>query len=275
MNAAAARLIATGALTVAALGLVGCTSSVPVALPLGAAADYQLGGASEPPAGVEVVARDSSEDPAPGLYNICYVNGYQTQPEDTAEWIAQAPDLVLHDPSGSPVFDPAWPDEAVLDVSTGEQRARIIERLLPAIERCAEKGFDAVEFDNLDTFARFPSLIDERDAVELAKLLVASAHEHGLAAGQKNTPQLGAAQARAIGFDFAVAEECVRFEECTSYTEVYGEQVIDIEYDDDLRDSWADTCAEPSRPTMTVLRDRDLVRAGTEGYRFATCDEAE
>jgi hypothetical protein len=46
--------------------------------------DYQIGGAHTPPSGVRVVSRDRSSAPAPGLYNICYVNAFHAQPEERA-----------------------------------------------------------------------------------------------------------------------------------------------------------------------------------------------
>jgi hypothetical protein len=63
-------------------------------------------------------------------------------------------------------------------------------------------------------------------------------HTGKLAAGQKNTPELGRRGPADIGFDFAVSEECRRFDECTAYTDVYGDYVIDIEYIDDLGAPW-------------------------------------
>ena len=44
--------------------------------PEGAGFDYQLGGAYTPPKGVKIVARDRTESPAKGFYNICYINGF-------------------------------------------------------------------------------------------------------------------------------------------------------------------------------------------------------
>ena len=86
------------------------------------------------------------------------------------------------------------------------------------IETCARKGFDAVEFDNLDSWTRFDGTdragavpFDEDDAVAYAARLTAIAHALGLAVGQKNTPQLDASTSLdVIGFDFAVVEECGR-----------------------------------------------------------------
>jgi hypothetical protein len=101
--------------------------------------------------------------------------------------------------------------------------------------------------------------------------LVRAAHGEGLAAAQKNTPQLGAQGRERTGFDFAVAEECVQYDECAAYTDVYGDRVLDIEYADTLEQSWSAVCSMTDRPRMTILRDRDLVPAGHEGHVFRHC----
>src|SRR3569623_3150943 len=85
----------------------GATAGAPVLPPVNAKADYQLGGAYAPPAGVMVVSRDRNEAPAVGLYNICYVNGFQLQPDEAAMWTSKHPDLILQD-NGPPVIDTAW-----------------------------------------------------------------------------------------------------------------------------------------------------------------------
>src|SRR5690349_4243867 len=73
--------------------------------PVNAGVDYQLGGAYPPPAGVEVVSRDRNAAPAAGIYNICYVNGFQIQPDEEQMWMDQYPDLILRDGNGDPVID--------------------------------------------------------------------------------------------------------------------------------------------------------------------------
>lgn len=261
--------VAAGAL---ALGLLlgGCAGGVDTggvqALPARAVVDYQLGGGYDPAEGVTVVARDSTDEPAAGLYSICYVNGFQTQPG--AEW---PDDLVLHDDSGAEVFDPGWPDERLLDIRTAAQREGAAAVLAPVIAGCAADGFQAVEFDNLDSYTRSDGALELEQAVAFASLLVREAHANGLAAGQKNTPQLAERGRDEIGFDFAVAEECRRYDECASYTEVYGDQVIDIEYVDDLGGSLDEVCADPQLPPATVLRDRPLAPAGAEGHVYQRC----
>ncbi|RKR76245.1 endo alpha-1,4 polygalactosaminidase [Frondihabitans australicus] len=234
--------------------------------PTTGAADYQLGGAYTPPKGVTVVTRDSTSKPAKGVYSICYVNGFQTQPD--VKWPS---DLILHAASGAPLVDPGWPDEHIIDISTAAKRTAAAKIIAKSTDLCARKGFSAVEFDNLDSYTRSKKQLTLDDAIAFAKLLVAEAHDRDLAAGQKNTDQLGSRGKTQIGYDFAVSEECDTFDECDQYTRVYGKHVIDIEYTDDLRGTFAQVCARKHTPPMTELRDRDLTTPGSKDYVYRSC----
>lgn len=236
--------------------------------PAGATPDYQLGGAYDPVDEIGIVVRDREETPADGIYSICYVNGFQTQPGELDIW---PDDLLLHDEAGKPLIDPGWPDEALLDTSTADQRDAIVAILTPWIRGCADAGFAGVEFDNLDSFTRSAGALTAADNASLAVELVSVAHEAGLAAGQKNSAELAASLQAEAGFDFAVAEECVAYDECARYTEAYGDHVIAIEYPDSLTTPFADACADPDTPASIVLRDRDLVTPADEGYLFELC----
>lgn len=233
--------------------------------------DYQLGGASAPAPGVTLVVRDAAERPAPGIPTICYLNGFQTQPGELDDWLATAPQALLLDADGAPVIDPGWPDEALLDPRTPDARTAIVNRLGPLIDRCAERGFVAVEFDNLDSYTRSDGVLSADDALALATLLVDRAHAAGLAAGQKNAVELSARGRDEAGFDFAVLEECDRWAECALATEVYGDQVLNIEYADDLRGSWAEVCARGEVPALTVLRDRMLTPPSSPDHVLDHC----
>jgi hypothetical protein len=253
--------------TTAVTGAGGPTSTSSAALwPAGAGFDYQLGGASPVPDGATVVARDSTDEPAGAGFDICYVNGFQTQPG--AEWPEP---LLVHDASGGLLVDPGWPDEHLLDISTPENREALAELQAPVVEGCAAAGFDAVEFDNLDSYSRSQGALDLDDAVAFATLLVQRTHDAGLAAAQKNTAELEARGRDEIGFDFAVVEECDRWDECSAFTDVYGDRVLDIEYADDLRGTFDDVCAREDTPASTVLRDRDLVPADDPAYVYERC----
>lgn len=276
LTVAVAALVATGLSGCAAGGPASPSSTSSAGdgytnLPTSGIPDYQLGGGYTPPSGVTIVERDSTDRPAPGTYGICYVNGFQTQPEAADAWLDDHPSAVLRDDDGDPVSDPGWPDEMLLDTSTAAKRAEIVRVLTASVARCADRGFDAVEFDNLDSWTRSHGALTRADNLALAAALVRVGHEHGLAVGQKNTPQLGASGRKTTGFDFVVAEECAHYRECSAYTKAYGAHVIDVEYADGADRSWDAVCADDDRPPMTILRDRDLVTPADDGYVFEHC----
>ncbi|OUE24420.1 endo alpha-1,4 polygalactosaminidase [Clavibacter michiganensis] len=253
----------------AATGALSSDTTAAVTLPpVGTGFDYQLGGASPIPAGVGIVVRDSTDTPAAGLYGVCYVNGFQTQPGEP--W----PDDLLVQGDDGPLIDPNWDDEFLLDTSTAAKRDAIAARQAATVDRCADAGFQAVEFDNLDSWVRSEGALDAEDALALATLLVDHAHGRGLAVAQKNTTDIGSRGRDEAGFDFAIAEECDRWEECADYTAVYGPHVLDVEYTDDLLDTAEGACArilalDPA--PRAIVRDRDLVPAGEDGYAYAAC----
>lgn len=256
--------------SLAVVALAGCSAptetedGIPLP-PVGQGFDYQLGEAYITPSLVAVIARDSTEEPDPEVYSICYVNGFQTQPGDSALWLEQHPELVLRDDAGRPVADPNWPDEYLLDTTTPENRAQLADLIGEIIDGCARSGFDAVEFDNLDTYARSDGRITIEDNIALAAEYTRIAHELRLAVGQKNSAEDSERLREEVGFDFAVSEECAAYSECHLYTSVYGALVFDIEYDGQ---HLLTACA--AIPTV-VLRDRLLVAPSSNKYNFGQC----
>jgi hypothetical protein len=232
--------------------------------PAGAPFDYQIGGPYRPAPGVRVISRDRSAAPAPGVYTVCYVNAFQAQPSELAWWRRAHPDLLLRTSDGAPVVDRDW-DEALLDVSTPARRTAAAAVVGAWIDGCARRGFQAVEPDNLDSYERSGGRLTPADNAAFAGLLARRAHADGLAIGQKNTADLLPRHA-AIGFDFAVTEECGRYRECADYASAYGGRVFDIEYRD--RDLPA---ACRSRGVSAVLRDRDVTPPGDPAHRYTTC----
>ncbi|WP_316784015.1 endo alpha-1,4 polygalactosaminidase [Streptomyces sasae] len=250
----------TGALFVAAPSTQAATVSLP---PTHAGFDYQIGGAYTPPAGVKVVTRDHTASPAAGLYNICYVNAFQAQPGAEGEW---ASDLLLRDSAGKVVYDEDW-GEALLDVSTNAKRQRIASQIGSQIDGCRDKGFQAVEPDNYDSYSRSGNRLTANDAQAFIKLLSARAHADGLAIAQKNTPEL-AGNRTANGLDFAVAEECGQYDECGDYTNAFGNNVIVIEYTNSGRSK---ACKGWGGTLSIVQRDVAVSPAGSSGYVRKTC----
>lgn len=231
--------------------------------------DYQLGGGYRSDAGI--VVRDRTDAVDPDAYNVCYVNGYQTQPGSGDFWSRQGRGALLLRQRGNPVHDPGWRDEVLLDTSTAEKRRRLAAIVGRWVAGCAVDGFRAVEVDNLDSFTRSRGLLTRRDNLRLARVLAARAHAAGLAYAQKNLAGLPADRARSVGFDFAVAEDCQVYDECGTYRRVYGRHVIDIEYADEGRSGFERACARRGDLWPIVFRDRDLRLPGQRGYVRESC----
>ncbi len=229
---------------------------VVTAPPGGGDVDYQLGGAVRPAARVDIVVRDRNAPPAPGRYNVCYVNGFQTQPDEAAFWRHRWSLVLKKD--GRPVVDEAWGSGS--DIRTTTKRAALARIVGRWIDGCARDGFDAVEFDNLDSWSRSRGLVTRAQARAFARTLVARAHANGLAAGQKNWAEL---DGTALGFDFAVAEECGRYAECGKYVASYGRRVLVIEY---RRADFTRACSRWGSRLGIVLRDRALSRNGVRAW---------
>ncbi|WP_375496874.1 endo alpha-1,4 polygalactosaminidase [uncultured Jatrophihabitans sp.] len=266
-----------GLLALILLG-AGCASAAPPTRsatkvrhlpPVAAIADYQLGGSYRPAKDVRIVDRDRTSSPARGRYNICYLNAFQTQPEENGFWRAKHRSLLLR-VRGHYVQDPGWPGEYLLDTSTAAKRSALIKVVGSWIDGCAPKGFAAVEPDNLDSWTRqgVRGAITRADNVAFARLLIARAHARGLAIAQKNTAGLDGVR---IGFDFAVAEECQVYRECGAYKKFFGRHVIEIEYTDNPRSAWTTACRLRHGKISIILRDRDVVPRGARGYRYAHC----
>jgi hypothetical protein len=154
-----------------------------------------------------------------GAHAVCYVDAGTW--EDFRPDAGAYPASVKGDPNG-------WPGERWLDI-----RATAV--LLPIINarvaKCAAAGFDAVDFDNVDGYQNktgFPLTAAEQ--LTFNEDLAALAHAHGLSVGLKNdTAQLGAL---ASSFNFAINEQCARFDECDAYDgwTAAGKAVVEVEY---------------------------------------------
>ena len=240
--------------------------------PANAPFDYQIGSPYTPPAGVQVVSRDHAESPAAGLYNICYVNGFQAQPEELSSWKANHDDLLLKN-GGSYVVDGDW-NEVLLDTSTAAKRDALTKIVGAWMDSCAAKGFKAVEVDNLDSWTRSKSLLTQANAVAYATSLAGYAHAKGLAIAQKNTVEIASVGKSQVGFDFAIAEQCADYEissgtpECQGFVDAYGAHVIVIEYDNS---HYQQACTRYGGTLSIIQRDVDVTAPGSSSYVYKAC----
>lgn len=122
-----------------------------------------------------------------------------------------------------------WPGERWLDV---RQLALLGPILAARLDLCKAKGFDGVEFDNVDGYANntgFP--LTYSDQLRFNTFLANEAHKRHLSVGLKNDPK------QVVDlvpyFDWAIVEECFQFQECSSYLPfVRAEKpVLAIEYE--------------------------------------------
>ncbi|MEO3756377.1 endo alpha-1,4 polygalactosaminidase [Streptomyces sp. B6B3] len=268
-----AAVAAAAAAVIASLLVIATAGASPEAVsppPTGAGFDYQIGGAYALPEGATVVSRDREDPPAePGepqgadVYSICYVNAFQVQPGELADW---DDDLLLRDGNGEVIIDEEW-QEALLDISTADRRERIAATVNGWIDGCAEAGYQAVEPDNFDSFTRSGGRFDDEAAMAYIALLSEHAHAQGLAIAQKNTSELSGERAR-TGLDFAIAEECGEQGNCHEFTAAYGDDVIVIEY---TPEGLAAACREYGDRLSIVRRDSLVVTPDEDGYVRETC----
>ncbi|WP_239124020.1 endo alpha-1,4 polygalactosaminidase [Rhizocola hellebori] len=156
-----------------------------------------------------------------GRHAICYVNVGAA--EDFRPDHGRFPDRLL----GKPLD--GWPGERWLDIRAWEELRPIFAA---RFTMCRDKGFDAVEPDNVDGYANdsgFP--LTGSDQLAFNRRVAELAHEHGLAAGLKNDVEQAADLVAAM--DFAVNEECARYRECDQLRVFVqaGKPVFHVEYD--------------------------------------------
>jgi hypothetical protein len=97
-----------------------------------------------------------------------------------------------------------WAGEKWLDI----RRLDLLAPILRArFDICQEKGFDAIEPDNMDNYTNDTGFdIVAEDQLQFALWLAQEAHARGLAIGVKNSPEQAPDLVEA--FDFAITEDC-------------------------------------------------------------------
>lgn len=121
-----------------------------------------------------------------------------------------------------------WPGERWLDI----RRLGALEPIMAArFQMCREKGFDAIEPDNMEAFSNrsgFP--ITAAQQLEYDLWIAGEAHSLGMAVLQKNDGEQSTQQQPY--FDGALTEQCNQYRECAEY-EPYlaaGKPVLNAEY---------------------------------------------
>jgi hypothetical protein len=158
---------------------------------------------------------------ARGRHVVCYLDAgtYEPGRPDSGTYPAAVLGKAL----------PDWPGERWLDVRRLDLLGPILESRL---DLCKQKGFDAVEPDNIDGYANdsgFPLTGD--DQLRFNRFLADAAHARGLSIGLKN--DLDQVAALQPSFDWAINEQCFQYDECDSLRPfaLAGKAVFIAEYD--------------------------------------------
>jgi hypothetical protein len=121
-----------------------------------------------------------------------------------------------------------WPGERWLDI----RRLNVLEPIMSArFQMCRDKGFDAVEPDNMEAFSNhtgFP--ITAAQQLEYDLWIAGEAHSLGMAVLQKNDGEQSAEQQPY--FDGALSEQCNQYRECANFAPYLaaGKPVLNAEY---------------------------------------------
>jgi hypothetical protein len=143
-----------------------------------------------------------------GKKAVCYmdVGSYEPNRPDSAQFPAG---LIGADVVG-------WPGEKWLDVRpSGPHYAELQAIMVARFRVCQEKGFDAVEPDNMESYTNSPGFpTSAADQIAFNKWVADTVHALGMAVFQKNDldqiPQL------IDSFDGILDEECNQYSECAA-----------------------------------------------------------
>jgi hypothetical protein len=121
-----------------------------------------------------------------------------------------------------------WPGEKWLDI----RRIGILGPIMKArLHRCDRKGFDAVEFDNVDGYQNDTGFrLSGADQLRYNVFLANHAHRLGMSAVLKN--DVGQIRTLIDYFDFALNEQCHQYHECDRLDRFVddGKAVFGVEY---------------------------------------------
>lgn len=187
---------------------------------------------------------------AQGRKVICYISVGSV--EDWRPDVADFPaEVIGNDYDG-------WPGEKWLDI----RRIDLLAPIMTArLDLCKEKGFDAVEPDNMqiaDNDSGFD--ITAADEIAYAKWLADEAHKRGLAIGIKNSPERVSELVDL--FDFAITEDCFDQGWCEEMSPFIaaGKPVFAAEYTDTGVDFGA-ACRKAADLQFSIIQKNRILTA--------------
>lgn len=204
---------------------------------------------------------------AAGVYTVCYldVGSYEPGRPDSAQY----PDYLKIQQ------DPDWPSEYFLDVTDVFKSGSVLASILNnRFQMCKDKGFDAIEPDNLQNDENVRGgLITTQQQIDFNGWVADRAHVHGLAVFQKNGPDKillkdHTGKMMVDKFDGILNEACQQYNECGPLAEYVkrGKLALNVEY------NVAPDCTLSAELNINTLgKDRGLTGGNLSGYRREAC----
>jgi hypothetical protein len=224
------------------------------AAPPGASWQYQLQGTVDTTVSATVFDVDGFATPAATVaaihadhhYALCYINA--------GAWESFRPDASKYPSSLLGKAYPGYPDERWIDIrDQASLRPILLARLRT---QCQEKGFDGVEWDNVEAYNQDTGFaLTPDDQLRFNRWLAQVTHDAGLRVALKNDRDQ--AQLLEPAFDYAVDEECQQYTECPKLQPFIaaGKAVFDVEY---VAAHYS--CPGPAGISV-ILKSRDLFAA--------------
>jgi hypothetical protein len=178
-----------------------------------------------------------------GRIVVCYFSAGSYEPD--------RPDSAALEQTGLGKVLDGWPDEKWLDIRSSAVRDLMKARL----DLAKSKGCDGVEPDNVDGYDNDNGLgLTEQDAISYDQFLASEGHTRGLSVGLKNS--LGLVSRLVSSFDWALNEECLKYNECDSLAPFIdaGKAVFHCEYGT----STNGICNMVPQGFSTIIKNLDL-----------------
>jgi hypothetical protein len=185
---------------------------------------------------------------ARGIKVICYVSvgSWEDFRPDAGDFPAE----VIGE-----IYD-GWPGERYVDIRSNALRQVMLARF----DVCQQKGFDAIEPDNMDVYelgsdSGFP--LSEQDGIDYALWMADEAHARGLGIGQKNAS--GITEQIVAQYQWALTESCYSDGDWCGDVSPYvdaDKPVFMCEYE---QASFADACSHWQPANFSpILKNLDL-----------------
>lgn len=204
-----------------------------------------------------------------GLYTVCYIDAGSYEPG--------RPDSARYPSYLKIQQDPDWPAEYFLDVTDVFKPNSVLAGILTdRMKMCRDKGFDALEPDNLQNDENVHGgRITTQQQIDFNGWIADQAHLHGLAVFQKNGPDKILLKDRTgkmmvDKFDGILNEECQQFGECGPLAEYTrrGKLALNVEY----RSGASLNCTLMAQLGVNAIKkDLNLAGATMGGYLRETC----